>query len=100
VPPPAVACLTWSTAHVCHALGITAATFMRQRAVLAAAGFPGKLPGLNAFSAAAVTHWINSGGLTYAPLAGTIPDGDPEIEAIVSALERDYGGNSVAREVA
>lgn len=82
--------LTWPKASVAHALGISEATFDKKRAILEREhGFPAKLPGLNMWSIPAIRSWISSNGQSIAPLP--VPNDDPEIGAIVSALELEYG---------
>ncbi len=83
--------MTWSTSSVCHALGVTQETFTQKRKDLEAAGFPSKLPGINAYSIAAVKDWIRTSGGQYSGAARlSIPNDDPEIDAAVAELERAY----------
>ncbi len=77
--------------QVAQLLGMSARTFDRQRPELAKAGFPGKLPGTNGWSRPAIVAWISSNGQSTAPVPRGIPQGDPQIEAIVSDLEQEYG---------
>ena len=79
--------LTVRRGQVAHMLGISELTFNKRRTALEAAGFPRKLPGMSSWSRAAVAHWINSGGLTYAPLAAE-PAG--ALEEVRTALEQQY----------
>lgn len=87
--------LTWSRADVCNALGISEQTFTTKSVELTRAGFPAKLPGMNAWSIAAVRDWVAHSGGGYTPFAerGAAPlviNGDPEIEGLVIALEDRY----------
>jgi hypothetical protein len=83
--------MTWSTSHVCHALGVTQETFAKKRKELEAAGFPRKLPGINAYSIAAVKDWITTSAGQYSGAARlAIPAADAEIDAIVAELEGAY----------
>lgn len=50
--------LVWSAGQVAHAIGLSEETFRRQR-LEREHRFPAKLPGLNAWSIAAVTGWVN-----------------------------------------
>jgi hypothetical protein len=80
--------LTYSLAEVAALFRNTADSFRAKRPELEAAGFPKKLPGSVLWSRAAVDHWFNTAGLTYAPLMGPPPDG---VEGAREALERRYG---------
>lgn len=51
----------------------TEQSFHANRATLEAAGFPKKLPGINAWSRACVLRWIETNGETHLP-AGGAPD--------------------------
>ncbi len=82
--------------QVAQLLGISARSFDRRRADLAAANFPGKLPGTNGWSRPAVVAWISSNGQTSVATPVGIPPGDPEIEALVTGLEQRYGAARVA----
>lgn len=90
--------LTWNKAQVCDALGISEATFALKRGELAKAGFPDRIPGLNAWSIAAVTDWVRHSGGEYVPYIErgatvSIVSGDP-LEAMSGELEHRYAGPS------
>ena len=85
--------LTWPLATVAHALGLSVDTFSKKRRQLEELhGFPRKLPGINSWSIPAVKHWVATNGGTYLQSQPAIPNDDPEIGAIVSELELEYGG--------
>lgn len=59
---------TMKAEEVARALGMrSAASFYNRRGVLEKAGFPARLPGLNAWSRAAVLRWIATNGETFQP---------------------------------
>jgi hypothetical protein len=82
-------------------LGCTEETFLKKRTELEDKfGFPHKVPCFNKWPRAAVMHWIDTCGGTYAGLAGTIPGDDPEIDAAVAELERHYVSAPQLQQVA
>lgn len=82
--------------QVAQLLGMSERSFDRKRGELAKAGFPGKLPGTNGWSRPAVVAWIRSNGQTTVATPRGIPQGDLEIEAIVTGLEDEYGKGRAA----
>ena len=82
--PPDAAALTFDTAGVATALGLTPGYFRTIRSRLEARGFPRRLPGLGQrWSRRAVTEWIDGAGgcgadrLTVDPSALQIIDLEP-----------------------
>lgn len=72
--------------QVAHLLGRSETTFKRDRLELEDLGFPQKLPGLNKWSRAAVTRWIETNGKTYEPAAP-----DAALQDVTRQLEAEYG---------
>lgn len=86
--------LTWAKAELAYALGIGEKTFDKKREALEAAGFPRRLPGLNAWSIAAVTRWVAANGRTEAvpvPADKAVPE---PLITIAGELNRLYGGEA------
>lgn len=83
--------MTCTNGQVAHLLGMSEDTFARRLRQKMLVGFPAKLPGVNKYSRPAVVAWISSNGQTTVAQPRGIPQGDPEIEAIVSDLEEEYG---------
>lgn len=83
--------LTWNKAEVAHALGCSAPTFDKKRLELEQRfGFPKKIPGINAWSIAAVSDWTaHAGGYTPFNERITGPAGAAMVE-----LELEYGGDA------
>lgn len=76
--------------QVADMLGFSEAYFLDRRASLEAEhGFPGKLPGLNRYSRAAVLRWIETNGRTYLPAE---PETDPVgvLGLSIRDLEKEY----------
>lgn len=88
--------MTCTAGQVAHLLGMSSRTFDRQRPELKKAGFPEKLPGTGKWSRPAVVAWISSNGAPTVATPRGIDNGDPEIEAIVTGLEREYGKGRAA----
>lgn len=83
IPAPAV-----NAAAVARLLGYAAAEyFYRRRPALERLGFPPKLPGVNAWSSAAVLRWIETNGETYLPAAPPAPS---ETAGRITRLERRF----------
>lgn len=83
--------MTCNAAQVAHLLGLSERIFNARRDQLKAAGFPDKLPAVNKWSRPAVVAWISSNGQTTVPVPRGIPQGDPDMEAMVTELEDSYG---------
>lgn len=70
-PPPAEALLSLppilKAADVAGLLRMAVQNFYNRRHALEANGFPKKLPGMNAWSRAAVLRWIETNGQTFQP---------------------------------
>ncbi len=85
-----------TAAGVARLLNLTDGYFRNRRAELEAFGFPKKLPGLNAWSKAAVMRWIATNGETYLPgkAEAQIGAADERLEISVAtrALEDEYAG--------
>lgn len=88
--------MTCNAGQVAHLLGMSERMFNRQRPELKAAGFPEKLPGVNKWSRPAVVAWITGNGQMTVAAPRGIPNGDPEIEALVTGLEEEYGKGKAA----
>lgn len=86
-PLGAVDRLTVSAGQVALLLGISEASFRAKRGALEAVGFPSKMPGLNKWSRAAITRWVETNGETAQPAN---PDAGLRDEA--AGLEQIYGG--------
>lgn len=77
--------LTITAGQVAHLVGVSEEGFRKKRLELEAFGFPPKLPGLNKWSRAAVTRWVETNGQSFAP--ATIEEG---LRAEADALEAQY----------
>lgn len=89
LPPPLGAAdrLTLSAGQVALLLGVSEAGFRAKRVALEALGFPGKLPGFNKWSRAAVTRWVETNGVTAQPA-----ELDASLSGEAAKLEQLYGG--------
>jgi len=78
--------------QVADMLGWTERHFLERRDALEREqGFPGRLPGLNRYSRAAVLRWIETNGRTWQPRADeavTVSGG--ALELSIQALEEEY----------
>lgn len=83
--------LTWSKGEVCFALGVSEGTFDKKRDELAKAGFPPKLPGLNAWSIAAVMDWV-AHPPGYVHFAERLTQSDSAVADVSAQLEHEYAG--------
>lgn len=92
--------LTWKAGQVAHALGFRSTdAFHKQRPALEQSfGFPAKLPGLNAWSIAAVTHWVKTNGNRYqSDEPGLGDDHAPaDLAGVVVSLEQRYARGRAA----
>lgn len=92
--------LTWTTAEVCRQLGLSDETFRLKREELERAGFPRKLPGINAYAIAAVTDWVAHSGGRYTPFAERRPTiAGPQLTIaarLADELDAEYGGREAA----
>jgi len=88
--------MTLSGGQVAHLLGLSEPTFRRRVSKGELPNFPGRLPGVGKWSKPAVVAWISSNGELNVARPRGIPFGDPEIEALVTELEQDYGAARVA----
>lgn len=92
--------LTWKASQVAHALGFRSTdAFQKLRPQLEQSfGFPSKLPGLNAWSIAAVTHWVRTNGNRYHSDEPTITDqvAPAELAGVVVSLEQRYARGKAA----
>ena len=92
--------LTWKASQVAHALGFRSTdAFHKVRPGLEQSfGFPIKLPGLNAWSIAAVTHWVRTNGNTAAVIPVQLSETDisPDLAGVVVSLEERYGRGRAA----
>lgn len=59
--------LTISAGQVALLLGLSEPIFRKKRLELEDLGFPAKLPGLNKWSRAAVTRWVETNGASHLP---------------------------------
>lgn len=84
--------LTYTRAQLCHVLDCSEVTLRRILPDLERRGFPGKIPGVNKWSRAAVADWIAHNGGDYTPYSERVPEVTGAIAAIAVDLERDYGG--------
>ena len=90
-PIPTPTNMTWTAGQVAVAVGMSEGLFKAKLPIWEQQhGFPKRLPGTNKWPKWAVLDWINSSAGTYAGHQRTIPDGDAEIDAVVSELERQY----------
>lgn len=102
-PIPVPTNLTWKAGQCAVALGMGEGRFKKLLPQFEAAGFPRRLPAMNAWPRWAVIDWINSSAGTYAghnAVAPLIPEADAEIDAIVSELEGTYTSAPQLRRVA
>lgn len=75
--------LVWTAGQVAFAIGLRSETaFFKRQAELETHGFPRKLPGLNAWSIAAVKAWVLANGdQAPAPMPAAVDPVSAELEA-------------------
>lgn len=81
--------LVITAGQVAHLIGMSEDGFRKKRQPLERSGFPPRLPGLNKWSLAAVTRWVETNGQNSEP-APEQRTGSIANEA--SALEARYAG--------